>query len=153
MPPVHTNYHQQVQNLVTSAPEPSLHGVQEIKPIKADGLPAETPHPQETPAATSIQAEIAPSAPADTPATTQDQATPGAADAADKKAKKARDKDRPTKLVYSDNETSPEEKMAKMSRYAFDPASKKEEIYLGGAVEATTTGVVVGPDDVIDRQN
>lgn len=153
MPPVHTNYQQQSQNLGASAPETSLHSAQETKPMKADGVSAETPHLQEAPAATSTQAEIAPSAPADTPAATQDQATPGAADGADKKAKKARDKDRPTRLVYSDNETSPEEKMAKMSRYAFDPASKKEEEYLGGAVEATTTGVVVGPDDVIDRQN
>ena len=38
----------------------------------------------------------------------------------DKKASK-KDKDKNTKLVYSDNEVSPEEKMAQLPRYAFDP--------------------------------
>ena len=44
------------------------------------------------------------------------------ADAADgKKAKKEKD-GKSMKLIYSDNETSPEEKMARMPRYAFAPA-------------------------------
>ena len=44
------------------------------------------------------------------------------ADAADgKKAKKDKD-GKSMKLIYSDNETSPEEKMARMPRYAFAPA-------------------------------
>lgn len=81
------------------------------------------------------------------------QAAAGAADGDVKKAKKVKDKDKAVRLVYSDNEVSPEEKMAKMSRYAFDPASRKEEEYLGSAVEATTTGVVIGQDDVVDRQD
>lgn len=38
----------------------------------------------------------------------------------EKKGKK--DKDKATKLMYSDNEVSPEEKMAKMPRYAFAPS-------------------------------
>lgn len=38
----------------------------------------------------------------------------------EKKARK--EKDKSTKLVYSDNETSPEEKMAKLSRYAYVPS-------------------------------
>lgn len=35
--------------------------------------------------------------------------------------KKDKDKSKVTKLVYDDNEFSPEEKMAKMARYAFIP--------------------------------
>lgn len=37
----------------------------------------------------------------------------------EKSAKKDKDKPKTTRLVYSDNETSPEEKMATLSRYAF----------------------------------
>jgi len=37
----------------------------------------------------------------------------------EKRPKKEKEKE--IKLVYSDNETSPEEKMAKLSRYAFVP--------------------------------
>lgn len=40
----------------------------------------------------------------------------------DKKASK-KDKDKNTKLVYSDNEVSPEEKMAQLPRYAFVPSA------------------------------
>ncbi|EHY54365.1 hypothetical protein HRR83_008053 [Exophiala dermatitidis] len=45
--------------------------------------------------------------------------------AAEEKAEK-KDKEKPktTRLVYSDNETSPEEKMAMMPKYAFTPAQK-----------------------------
>jgi hypothetical protein len=44
----------------------------------------------------------------------------------DKAAKKEKDKEKPksTRLVYSDNETSPEEKMAVWAKYAFNPAQK-----------------------------
>jgi len=44
----------------------------------------------------------------------------------DKAAKKDKDKEKPksTRLVYSDNETSPEEKMAMMARYTFTPTQK-----------------------------
>jgi hypothetical protein len=63
---------------------------------------------------------------------------------AGKKSKKA------TRLVYSDQEVSPEEKMAKMPRYAFTP-DKGGETYLA-PVEANVTGIVRGPDDVIDAQ-
>ena len=38
----------------------------------------------------------------------------------EKKAKKEKDKN--MKLIYSDNEVSPEEKMAQMPRYAFAPS-------------------------------
>lgn len=42
----------------------------------------------------------------------------------DKAAKKDKEKPKSTRLVYSDNETSPEEKMAVMARYAFTPTQK-----------------------------
>ncbi|KAI5199286.1 hypothetical protein E4T39_06301 [Aureobasidium subglaciale] len=67
------------------------------------------------------------------------------ADGGSKKSKKA------TRLVYSDQEVSPEEKMAQMPRYAFTP-DKGGETYLA-PVEANVTGIVRGPDDVIDAQN
>jgi len=54
-----------------------------------------------------------------------------------------------TRLIYSDQQTSPEEKMAGMSRYSFTP--RKSETVLG-PVDASVTGIVRGPDDVIDRQ-
>lgn len=74
-----------------------------------------------------------------TPAPAEKEAETGS-----KKAKKA------TRLVYSDQEVSPEEKMAQMSKYAFTP-DKREETYLG-PVEAAVTGVVQAPDDVLDAQ-
>lgn len=40
----------------------------------------------------------------------------------EKKAAK-KDKDKSTKLVYSDNDISPEEKMAQLPRYAFVPSA------------------------------
>lgn len=62
-----------------------------------------------------------------------------------KKAKKA---DKNTRLVYSDNETSPEEKMARLSRYAF--TREKEQTVLG-EVGGAVTGVVMGQDTVVDK--
>ena len=41
-------------------------------------------------------------------------------EATEKKGKKEKDKN--SKMVYSDNEISPEEKMAQLSRYAFTAA-------------------------------
>lgn len=66
-------------------------------------------------------------------------ATPQAApvipkeEAAEEKSMK-KDKDgkekaaKPTRLVYSDNEISPEEKMAAMPKYAFNPAQKTIQV-------------------------
>ena len=59
-------------------------------------------------------------------------------------------KDRSIKLIYSDNDISPEEKMAALPRYTFK-REKKDEIVLG-TVTASVTGIAVGPDDVIDKQ-
>jgi len=71
--------------------------------------------------------------------------------AAEKKVKKGKEKDKNTRLVYSDNEVSPEEKMAKLPRYAYTPEHKQESVL--GPPEAAVTGAVVGPDDVPDRQD
>ena len=61
------------------------------------------------------------------------------------KIKKEKDKEKATKLVYSDKHLSPEEKMASLPRYAFVPTSKKE-IVLGDATTPAVTGVVDPPD-------
>lgn len=55
---------------------------------------------------------------------------------AEKKSRKEKDKN--TKLVYSDNDVSPEEKMAQLPRYAFVPGGKDSDI-LGVATTATVT--------------
>lgn len=65
--------------------------------------------------------------------------------------KPKKEKDKNSRLVFSDNETSPEEKMARLSRYAFTP-NKKEETVLGN-VTAEVTGIVAGPDDVVDKSS
>lgn len=64
-------------------------------PKKGDSIPAQTP----------------------TPVPAQVSETPQSTEAVEKKSKK----DRGVKMLYSDNETSPEEKMAMMPRYAFIP--------------------------------
>lgn len=62
---------------------------------------------------------MAPNAP---PTTSQTETTAKTADTAGgKKAKKEKEKERAMKMVYTDNEISPEEKMAKLPRYAFIP--------------------------------
>ena len=68
---------------------------------------------------------------------------------AEKKPKKEKDKN--FRLVYSDNETSPEEKMARLSRYAFTPDKQGPTVL--GNVTAAVTGVVAGPDDAIDKSS
>jgi hypothetical protein len=52
-------------------------------------------------------------------------------------------KDKPVKMIYSDNELSPEERMAKMPRYAFVPDGKTET----ALVDATTLPGVAGTVD------
>ncbi|MCJ1264386.1 hypothetical protein MMC22_004257 [Lobaria immixta] len=54
----------------------------------------------------------------------------------EKKSRKEKDKN--TKLVYSDNDVSPEEKMAQLPRYAFAPGRKDSGI-LGDATTAAVT--------------
>jgi hypothetical protein len=54
----------------------------------------------------------------------------------EKKSKKEKDKSK-TRLVYSDNETSPEEKMASLPRYAYVPDHRGETVL----AEAITAAV------------
>ena len=69
----------------------------------------------------------------------------------EKKSKKEKEKDKDTRMVYSDNEISPEEKMAKLSRYAFNP-EEKENTVLGDASTAAVTGVDRGYDAPYDKE-
>lgn len=73
------------------------------------------------------------------------------AESAQPEKKSKKDKEKATKLVYSDNETSPEEKMAQLPRYAFVPDGKGETV-LGDATTAAVTGVATGSGDVFDNQ-
>lgn len=54
----------------------------------------------------------------------------------EKKSKKDKEKDKKTRMVYSDDEISPEEKMARLPRYAFAPNGT--EVVMGGAAPAIT---------------
>lgn len=67
----------------------------------------------------------------------------------EKPAKKEKDKSKHTRMVYSDNETSPEEKMARLPRYAFVLDRKPETVLVDGITPAVS-GVVRNSDDVID---
>ena len=59
-------------------------------------------------------------------------------EATEKKSKK----DKPMKMVYSDNDVSPEEKMALMPRYAFVPEGKAETAPADAIVPPTAVGTV-----------
>lgn len=63
---------------------------------------------------------------------------------ADKKAKK--EKDKATKLIYSDDRISPEEKMASLPRYAFDPSKREETGEEGGTTNAVANPTVEASD-------
>lgn len=76
-------------------------------------------------------------------------ATPAAQDAPNPKKKKT--KASATKLVYSDNGTSPEEKMASWGKYAFKRSN--DPVLVSGEVSGAVTGVAVGEDDVRDVQD
>ncbi|GME22522.1 hypothetical protein GTA08_BOTSDO11874 [Neofusicoccum parvum] len=65
-------------------------------------------------------------------------------------ASKSKKEDDKKKLVYSDNDVSPEEKMAKLPRYAFNPAERRKDDTVVGSLEPPVTGVVTGQDDVVD---
>ncbi|KAB8073389.1 hypothetical protein BDV29DRAFT_175629 [Aspergillus leporis] len=77
-----------------------------------------------------------------------DQAAATAAPPTEEKPTK-KDKSKQSRLVYSDNETSPEEKMAKLPRYAFVP-NPLGETALEEQIPATVTGAERGPDTVFD---
>ena len=51
-------------------------------------------------------------------------------------------KDKPQKMIYSDNDMSPEEKMALMPRYAFVPEGKTETSLVDAATVPDMAGTV-----------
>ncbi|OKL59436.1 hypothetical protein UA08_05429 [Talaromyces atroroseus] len=87
-------------------------------------------------AAKTAEAQAAPS-PAEKPVPTEE-----------KKAKKEKDKSK-IRLVYSDNETSPEEKMATLPRYAYTPPHGADTVLSDATVPAVARPTT-NSDDVID---
>ncbi|PGH17929.1 hypothetical protein AJ79_00828 [Helicocarpus griseus UAMH5409] len=67
---------------------------------------------------------------------------------AENPAKKEKEKSKPTRMVYSDNEISPEEKMAQLPRYAYVP-ERKEETVLRDATTAAVAGVNTASDQIV----
>jgi hypothetical protein len=51
-------------------------------------------------------------------------------------------KEKPIKMIYSDNDMSPEERMAKMPRYAFIPDEKTESALVDAATVPGIAGTV-----------
>lgn len=92
---------------------------------------------QESSATAAEVDELVANAAKDSETATAAKLAPMPVETTEKKSKKEKDKDKVTKLVYSDNDISPEEKMARMPRYTFDPAKNKDENGLGGAVEVS----------------
>lgn len=87
-----------------------------------------------TPVAPATSAEQTPTpAPTPVPAAEPVKKT---AEVSEKKSKK----DKPIRMIYSDTEFSPEERMSKMPRYAFVPEEKTETVL----VEVTTVPGVAG---------
>lgn len=115
-------------------------GIKPPKKGEVQPTPTLTPVSAPLPAPVSIPAQapsqipnIAPEAAA-VPESTEKPET------GEKKAKK--EKDRNTRMVYSDNEVSPEEKMAKMPRYAFVPDGKDETVLVDATQAPAVAGVV-----------
>jgi hypothetical protein len=92
-------------------------------------LPKKTEVSEPPPSTTATTAEATP-----TPA-------PEATENAEVTEKKSK-KDKPMKMVYSDNEVSPEEKMALMPRYAFVPEGKAETAPADANAPAAAVGTV-----------
>jgi hypothetical protein len=70
------------------------------------------------------------------------------ADGTEKPSKK--DKTKQTRMSYSDQMISPEEKMAEIPRYAFSRDRFKQETVLGEIPDATVTGTIRDQDTVVD---
>jgi hypothetical protein len=98
-----------------------------IKPPKKDSLPA--PNLPTPPAAVS------------TPTAEPVKDEPPAKTEAPPPEKKSK-KDKPIRMVYSDDELSPEERMAKMPRYAFVPDGKIETPVAGASTVPGVSGTV-----------
>ncbi|KAJ5545883.1 Zinc finger BED-type predicted [Penicillium frequentans] len=83
----------------------------------------------------------------DTPGATND-VTEKPVDGTEKPSKK--DKAKPTRMIYSDQTVSPEEKMAQIPRYAFSRDRFTQETVLGEIPDATVTGTIRDQDTVVD---
>ncbi|KAI9735757.1 MAG: hypothetical protein M1818_006365 [Claussenomyces sp. TS43310] len=95
-----------------------------IRPPKKDAPPSHALVSAPVPIPASAQTS-APAAAQNPESHAQPQSQPAAIpETSEKKTKKEKDKN--TRMVYSDNEVSPEEKMAKMPRYAFVPDGKDD---------------------------
>jgi hypothetical protein len=96
--------------------------------------------PKKSEALQSPPAATTPSAPAQSTGATPTPA-PEAIDKTEATEKKSK-KDKPMKMVYSDNEVSPEEKMALMPRYAFVPDGKPETALVDANTQPGVAGTV-----------
>jgi hypothetical protein len=66
----------------------------------------------------------------------------------DKPSKK--DKAKPTRMIYSHETVSPEERMAQLPRYAFDRAQFPDNTALGELPASTVTGAIRDENTVLD---
>lgn len=133
------------------APQVNAYQLQQMHmghPVPATGAPVaaangeKPPGAEATPISSSIDDLISGAA------KEADQAAASAAPPTEEKPTK-KDKSKQSRLVYSDNETSPEEKMAKLPRYAIVP-DRLGETALQEQVPAAVTGAERGPDTVFD---
>jgi hypothetical protein len=99
------------------------------------------PKKGETPSTPAAVPEAAASPAVGTPAPTTDATNK--AEKIESNEKKSK-KEKPTKMIYSDNDLSPEERMAKMPRYAFVPEAKTDS----SLVDAVTAPGVAGTVEV-----
>lgn len=70
------------------------------------------------------------------------------AEATDKPSKK--EKSKSTRMIYSDETVSPEEKMAQLPRYAFARDRLRQETALGELPGAVVVGTIRNSDTVVD---
>lgn len=128
---------------MSNAPQTQKYTMQDIDDLIADvqqhGASGTGTHglPPMPPPSSAAPAEAAPTPPSAAP-------TPAPA----KKSKKGRK----TRNMYSNDTTTPEEFMADLPQYKFDPAERKEETVLGN-VEAQVTGPDLGSEGVLDKQD
>lgn len=120
-------------NSPPGVPPPGLSGL----PMTSTNLPAQLGNPPSSNVSNPNAAETAEAA--------RSKPAMAAGEVTEPKVKKEKDKEKATKLIYPDNEVSPEEKMASLPRYAFAPI-KREETVLGEATTPAVTGVVDGHD-------
>lgn len=73
-----------------------------------------------------------------------------APEAAEKEKPSKKDKSKPTRMIYSDDTISPEEKMAQLPRYAFKRDRFTDHTALGEVPGGVVVGAIRDSDTVID---